>query len=42
MLSVRKSESAAVLVVPNVKVTVESQHSVPPMSLHDLLGGSLT
>jgi len=27
----------AVLVVPDVKVKMEARHSIPPLSLHDLL-----
>jgi len=31
------ADNSAVLVVRNVKVRIEAQHSIPPLSLHDLL-----
>ena len=37
MLPARTADNSTVLVVPNVNVRMETQHSVPPVSLHDLL-----
>ena len=31
------ADFCAVLVVPNVKVRMETQHFLPPLSLHNLL-----
>jgi hypothetical protein len=33
----RRANNSAFLVVPNVKIRMEAQHSIPPLSLHDLL-----
>lgn len=33
----RRAHNSAVLVVSNVKVRLEAAHSIPPLSLHDLL-----
>ena len=33
-----KADNSAILVVPNVKVRMEAQHSLPHLSLHDLIG----
>ena len=38
----RIADSSAVLVVPNVKVRLEAQHSIARLSRHDLLGESFT
>ena len=38
MRPARRAHNAAVLVVPNVKVRMEAEHSIAPLSLHDLLG----
>ena len=38
----RRADSSAVLVVPNVKVRMETQHSISPLSVHDLLRESFT
>jgi hypothetical protein len=38
----RTADDSAVLVVPNVKVRMEAQHSFPPLSLRDLLWESFT
>jgi hypothetical protein len=35
-----RADSSAVLVGPNVKVKIEVQHFIPPLSLYDLLRGS--
>jgi hypothetical protein len=37
LLLARSADSSAVLVVPNVKIRMEAQHSVPPRSHHDFL-----
>jgi len=37
MWPARRADSSAVLVVLNVGLRVEAQHSMPPLSLHDLL-----
>jgi hypothetical protein len=39
---VHTADSSAILVVPNVKVGMEAQHSIPGLSLHYLLEGSFT
>jgi hypothetical protein len=36
------ADSSAVLVVPTVKVRMEAHHSIPPLSLNDLLGKVFT
>ena len=33
----RKADNFAVTVVQNVKISMEAQHSIRPLSLHDLL-----
>ena len=38
----RRAENSTVLFVPNVKVKVGARHSIPPLSLHDLLREFLT
>jgi hypothetical protein len=38
----RVADNCAVLVVPNVKVRMEAQHSIAPLSLYDLLRESFT
>ena len=35
----RRADNSVVLVVPNVRVRLEAQHSIPHLSLHDLLTG---
>ena len=42
MLPARRADNSAVLAVPNVKVRKEAQHSIPPLSHHDLLRESFT
>jgi len=42
MRQTRAAGNYAVLVVPNVKVKMEAHHSIPPLSLHDLLWESFT
>ena len=42
MLPARTADNSTVLVVPNVNVRMETQHSVPPVSLHDLLPETVT
>jgi hypothetical protein len=42
MRPARAAGNYAVLVVPIVKVKMEAQHSIPPLSLHDLLRESFT
>ena len=37
-----RADNFAVLVVPNVKVRMGAQHSIPPLSLHDFLQQSFT
>jgi len=37
-----KADNSAVLVVPNVKVRMEAEHSVPLLRFHDLLRKSYT
>jgi hypothetical protein len=37
----RRADNSAVIVVPNVKVKMEAQNSIPPLSLHDLLPEAL-
>jgi hypothetical protein len=37
-----RADNSAVLVVLNVKVTMEAQLSIPPQSIHDLLQESFT
>jgi len=38
----RRDDNSALLVVPNVKVSVEAKHSIPPsLSLHGLLREAL-
>jgi hypothetical protein len=37
-----RADNSAVQVVPNVKVKMEAQHSILPLSLHDLLWRSFT
>ena len=39
---VHSADNSAILVVPNVKVRMEAQHSIPLLSLHDLLQESCT
>jgi hypothetical protein len=39
---VRRADNSAVLVVPNVKLRMKVRHSIPPLSLHDLLRESFT
>jgi hypothetical protein len=38
----RRTDSSAVLVVPNVKLRIEAQYSVPRLSLRDLLWENFT
>jgi hypothetical protein len=38
----RTADNSAVLVVLNVKVRMETQHYIPPLSRHDLLRESFT
>jgi hypothetical protein len=38
----RRADNSAVLVVMNVKVRMKAQHSITPLSLHDLLWESFT
>jgi hypothetical protein len=38
----RRAENSLPLVVLNVKAKLEIQHSIPPLSLHDLLRESFT
>jgi hypothetical protein len=33
----RKADNFAVLIVPNVKIRMEAQHSIPLLSVRDLL-----
>jgi len=33
-----RADSSPVLAVPNVKVRMEAQHSIPALGLHELLG----
>ena len=42
MQPARTADNSAVFVVPNVKVRMEAQHSIPPMSLHDLFRKTFT
>jgi len=42
MWPARRAHNCAVLVVLNVRLRVEAQHSIPPLSLHDLLRVSFT
>lgn len=37
MWPARRADNSAVLVVLNIRLSVEAQHSIPPLSLHDLL-----
>jgi hypothetical protein len=39
---VHTADNSAILVVPNVKVQMEAQYAIPSLSLHDLLGESLS
>jgi hypothetical protein len=39
---VNRDDNSAVLVVPNVRVKMGAQHSILPLSLHDLLWDSFT
>jgi hypothetical protein len=39
--TVLRHDSCAVLVVPNVKVRMEAQHSIPPPSLQSFYGKAL-
>jgi hypothetical protein len=41
MRPARRADNSAVLVVPNVKVRMHAQLSIPPLSLHGLLGKTL-
>jgi len=42
MWPTRRPDNSAVLVVLNVRLRVEAQHSILPLSLHDLLRVSFT
>ena len=42
MLLALRADNSAVLVMPNVKVRRETQHSISPLGLHDFLGESFT
>jgi len=37
-----RADNSAILVMPNVKVRMESQHSIFPLRLHNFLGESFT
>jgi hypothetical protein len=37
-----RRDRSAVLVIPNVNIRMEAQHSIPPLSLHDDLRDSFT
>jgi hypothetical protein len=37
-----RADNSAVQIAPNVKVRMEAQHSIPPLSLQDLLPESFT
>jgi hypothetical protein len=40
--SEHKADNSVVLVVPNVKVRIETQHSIPSLIIHDLLRESFS
>jgi len=42
VLLVLRADNSAVLVMPNVKIRMETQHSISPLCLHDFLGESFT
>jgi hypothetical protein len=41
VLLARRADSSVILIVLNIKLRMETEHSIPPLSLHDFLQESI-